>query len=164
MLFQCQTCSQKNKYAYVFQGSDIQSPHFSLSENEYHCTKYALSSNKIEMRAYITIRRVHSAGSNVANSIRFALFIGSDLRHSIGRIVECRIFDIRSVARRIFDIRSILLRIGFFRFDRPYSRMSNIRLPKHPSSDVGVSTFDRPSVECRIFDIRSASIRILNIR
>ena len=64
--------------------------------------------------------------------------------------IECRKFD---------SIRFIC-RIGFFRFDRPHSRMSNIRHPKHPSSDVGFFRLDRPSVECRIFDIRSTLLRI----
>ena len=54
--------------------------------------------------------------------------------------------------------------IGFFRFDWPHSRMSNIRQPKRPSSDVGFSTFDQPSVECRIFDIRNTLLRMSSIR
>ena len=37
---------------------------------------------------YIPIRRVHSVGSNVANSIRFALFVGSDFFDSIGGIFD----------------------------------------------------------------------------
>ena len=49
-------------------------------------------------------RRVHSVGSNVANLIRFALFVGSDFFDSIGRIDECRIFDIRSALLRMSDI------------------------------------------------------------
>ena len=42
--------------------------------------------------------------------------------------------------------------------------MSNIRHPKHPSSDVGFSTFDQPSVECRIFDIRNTLLRMFWIK
>ena len=103
-----------------------------------------------EVSIRFSIRLVHFIGSNVTNSIRFALFVVSDFFDSIGRIVECRIFDIRST----------LLRIGFSRFDRPHIQMSNIRQPKHPSSDVGLSTFDQPLVECRIFDIRSTLLRI----
>ena len=64
--------------------------------------------------------------SDRMSQIRFALFVGSDFFDSIGGIVECRIFDIRST----------LLRIGFFRFDRPHSRMSNIRHPKCLNSDI----------------------------
>ena len=128
----------------------------------------------LESKNDIQNRRVHSVGSNVANSIRLALFVGSEFFDSIGHIVECRIFDIRST----------LLRIGFFRFDRPHSRMSNIRHPKHPSSDrffsirsavksnIEYSTSEEPFfvsdffdsigriVECRIFDIRSTLLRI----
>ena len=43
----------------------------------------------------IHTRRVHSVGSNVANSIRFSLFVGSDFFDSIGRPsnVEYLTFD-----------------------------------------------------------------------
>ena len=68
------------------------------------------------------LRRVHSVRSNVANSIRFALFVGSDFSDSISRpsnveystsearfsdvgfsifdqpFVECRIFDTRRMS------------------------------------------------------------------
>ena len=84
--------------------------------------------------SYTKIRRVHSVGSNVANSIRFALFVSSDFFDSIGRIVECRIFDIRRT----------LLRIGFFRFDRPHSRISNIRYSIGRPSNVEYSTSEAP--------------------
>ena len=100
----------------------------------------------------ITSRRVHSVGSNVENSIGFALFVGSDFFDSIGHIVECRIFDIRSPL------------LGMSDFRHSISRPSNIQHSKRPSSDVGFSTFDRPSVECRTFDIRSTLCRIFGIR
>ena len=51
-----------------------------------------------------------------------------------------------------------------FRSDIGLRRMSNIRHPKRPSSDVRFSTFDQPSVECRISDIRSALLRISDFR
>ena len=86
-------------------------------------------------------RRVHSVGSNVENSIRFALFVGSDFFDSIGRIVECRIFDIRSALLRMSDF--------FYSIGRP----SNVEYStsEAPSWDVGFSAFDRPSIECRIY-------------
>ena len=76
----------------------------------------------------------------------------SNIRHSIGRPSNVEY----STSEALF--------FGFFRFDRPYSRMSNIQHPKHPSSDVVFSTFDQPSVECRIFDIRNTLLRKSNIR
>ena len=68
--------------------------------------------------------------------------------------IECRKFD---------SIRLICW-IGFFRFDRPHSRMSNIRHLysniKAPFFGFGFSTFDQLSVECRIFDIRRSVLQI----
>ena len=87
------------------------------------------------------IRRVYSVGSNVANSIRFALFVGSDFFDSIGRIVECQIFDIRSTLLRMSDFRHSISR----------------------SPNVEYSTSEAPFFGCRIFDIRSAVRRMSNI-
>ena len=54
-------------------------------------------------------RRVHSVRSNVANAIRFALFVGSDFFDSIGRVRRiCQIFDIRI---------ALLRDVGFSTFD-----------------------------------------------
>ena len=57
----------------------------------------------------VQTRRVHSVGSNVANSIRFALFDGSDFFHSIGRPlnVEYSTSEARQVECRIFKIRPV---------------------------------------------------------
>ena len=56
----------------------------------------------------MSTRRVHSVGSNVENSIRFALFVGSDFFDSIGRIVECRIFDIRRALLHALNMKKIV--------------------------------------------------------
>ena len=50
------------------------------------------------------------------------------------------------------------------RFSIRYWPPSNIRHPKRASSDVGLSTFNRPSVECRVFDIQSALLRMSGFR
>ena len=62
-----------------------------------------------------SIRRVHSVGSNVANSIRSPVRRTSNIRHpkrassDVGFFrfdqpsVECRIFDIRSASDRMLD-------------------------------------------------------------
>ena len=85
---------------------------------------------------------MHSVESNVANLIRFSLFVGSDFLDSIGRIVECRIFDIRSALLRMSDFRHSISR----------------------SSNVEYSTSEALFFGCRIFDIRLAVRRMSNIR
>ena len=62
--------------------------------------------------------------------------VGSDFFDSIGRIVECRILDIRSALLRMSDFRHSI------------SRPSNVEYSTSEAPFVGFSTFDRPSVEC----------------
>ena len=80
--------------------------------------------------------------SNVEYSTFEAPFFGSDFFDSIGRIVECRIFDIRSALLRMSDFRHSISR----------------------SSNFEYSTSEAPFFGCRIFDIRSAVRRMSNIR
>ena len=86
----------------------------------------------------ILIRRVHSVGSNVANSIPFALFVGSDFSDSIGRPLNdeysrsearffgCWIFHIGSAVRRMPNIRHPKLAFSNVEFRHLISRSSNV--------------------------------------
>ena len=83
---------------------------------EIHChlLNFQYFTMKIEENI-VQIRRVHSVGSNVAHSIRYALFVGSDFFDTIGRPsnveyltsearpIECRIFNIRPAQDAVFN-------------------------------------------------------------
>ena len=77
--------------------------------------------------------------------------VGSDFFDSIGRIVECRILDIRSALLRMSDFRHSI------------SRPSNVEYSTFETPFFGCRIFDIRSTLCRIFGIRSAVRRMLNI-
>ena len=122
-LLELQKCIQKIEREYYDENVFLKVDRASSKLNFLFHYKSKKFSNLYE------IRRVHSVGSNVENSIRFALFVGSDFFDSIGCIIECRIFDIRSALLRMSDFRHSTSEATFF----------------------GFSAFDRPSVKCRIY-------------